>query len=471
MNKTISINRVKNFGAVYTPLYIVQIMLELSGYDKDILEKHILENSFGDGAFLREIVRKYCNVFTNVYGNKPNILKQHLETYIHGIEINYDEYIKCINMLDVIVSEYGVYNVSWDLYNDNALNFDKFNGKMDYVIGNPPYVRVHNLDRDTVKQMEFTKTGMTDLYIAFYEIGLMQLNKYGKLCYITPSSFFTSKSGITLREYIEKYHSLSDVIDLGKIQVFENIMSYTAVTLFQNNKYFDYINYIDYETKKQQLLPYSEVFQSGQMHFDDLEILDLISTINTYYDILNNSCISVKNGYATLADKIFINNDFMDDNIVLPVLKASTGKWSKMIFPYDSEGNPYSEEYIEEYYPSIYEYLISNKEKLISRSLEKNSDWFLFGRSQGIKDTFKNKIAINTMIKDFNSIKLNQVEKGMGIYSGLYILSTYTFDDIYNAVYHSDFIKYLKSLRKYKSGGYYTFSSKDLEKYLMYRLH
>ena len=32
-------------------------------------------------------------------------------------------------------------------------------------------------------------------------------------------------------------------------------------------------------------------------------------------------------------------------------------------------------------------------------------------------------------------------------------------------------IKYLKSLRKYKSGGYYTFSSKDLEKYLMYRLH
>ena len=82
MNKTISINRVKNFGAVYTPLYIVQIMLELSGYDKDILEKHILENSFGDGAFLREIVRKYCNVFTNVYGNKPNILKQHLETYL-----------------------------------------------------------------------------------------------------------------------------------------------------------------------------------------------------------------------------------------------------------------------------------------------------------------------------------------------------------------------------------------------------
>ena len=141
-----------------------------------------------------------------------------------------------------------------------------------------------------------------------------------------------------------------------------------------------------------------------------------------------------------------------------------------MIFPYDKDGNPYSEDYIERYYPSIYKYLKANKEKLISRSLEKNSDWFLFGRSQGIKDTFKQKIAINTMIKDIHSIKLNTVDKGNGIYSGLYILTNYTYDDIYNAVYNNEFIIYLKSLKKYKSSGYYTFSSKDLEKYLIYKL-
>lgn len=471
MDKKQETIKIKNFGAVYTPDYIVKLMLELMDYqDNNIIGKHILENSFGDGAFLVEIVKRYCKIFSLQYGYKPEILKEHLEKYIHGIEINKEAYLKCISNLNSIVLEYDIHDVVWDLYNDDALTFNKFNGQMDYVVGNPPYVRVHNLNRDVVKKMEFTQTGMTDLYIAFYEIGLKQLNKYGKLCYITPSSFFTSKSGIALRQYIEKYHLLSDVIDLGKIQVFENIMSYTAITLFQNNRYFDVINYLDYEVKKQQLLPYSEIFQSGQMHFDDLETLNLIATVNMCYDILNNKCINVKNGYATLADKIFINNEFTDENIVLPILKASTGKWSKMIFPYDSEGNPYSEEYIEEYYPSVYEYLISHKEKLISRSLDTNSDWFLFGRSQGIKDTFKQKIAINTMIKDINSIKLNFVDSGYGIYSGLYILTNYTYDDIYNAVYNDEFVIYLKSLKKYKSGGYYTFSSKDLEKYLVYKL-
>ncbi len=471
MDKKQQTTKIKNFGAVYTPYYIVQMMLELIGYiDDSIIDKHILENSFGEGAFLMEIVRKYCKIFTLKYGNKPDILKMHLEKYIHGIEINKEAYLKCISNLNSIVLEYGVYDVVWDLYNDDALTFNKFDERMDYVIGNPPYVRVHNLDRDIVKKMEFTKTGMTDLYIAFYEIGLKQLNKFGKLCYITPSSFFTSKSGIALRNYIEQTKSLNIVIDLGKIQVFDNIMSYTTITLFQKNKNFDNILYIDYETQKESILSYFDIFQDGLMYFESAEILHLISMINISYNMSSNNCISVKNGYATLADKIFINNNIENTDIVLPVLKASTGKWSKCIFPYNEAGNPYSEDYIEQYYPYIYKYLKMHKEKLISRSLEKNSDWFLFGRSQGIKDTFKHKIAINTMIKNKNSIKLNVVEKGNGVYSGLYILTNYTYDDIYNAVYSDEFIIYLKSLKKYKSGGYYTFSSKDLEKYLVYKL-
>lgn len=471
MDRKEQCHKIKNFGAVYTPNYIVNMMLELIGYkDNNIIGKHILENSCGEGAFLTEIVSIYCKAFILKYGNNPEILKIHLEKYIHGIEINEEAYLKCRANLDAVAVEYNIYNVSWDLYNDDALYFDKFNGKMDYVIGNPPYVRVHNLDRHSVKQMEFTKTGMTDLYIAFYEISLKQLNKSGKLCYITPSSFFTSKSGMALRNYIKQTKSLSTVIDLGKLQVFENIMSYTAITLFHNNRSFESLSYIDYETKKEHVLPYNKVFQDNLMYFESIEILQLISDINISYEQLNRNCISVKNGYATLADKIFINDNIEDTEIVLPVLKASTGKWSKMIFPYDKDGNPYSEDYIERYYPSIYKYLKANKEKLISRSLEKNSDWFLFGRSQGIKDTFKQKIAINTMIKDIHSIKLNTVNKGNGIYSGLYILTNYTYDDIYNAVYNNEFIIYLKSLKKYKSSGYYTFSSKDLEKYLIYKL-
>ena len=58
------LNRIKNFGAVYTPNYIVNMMLELIGYkDNNIIGKHILENSCGEGAFLTEIVSIYCKAF------------------------------------------------------------------------------------------------------------------------------------------------------------------------------------------------------------------------------------------------------------------------------------------------------------------------------------------------------------------------------------------------------------------------
>ena len=65
-------------------------------------------------------------------------------------------------------------NVGWDLLNTNALSVTRYDGQMDFVVGNPPYVRVHNLeeDYDEVKSFRFAEGGMTDLYLAFYELGL-----------------------------------------------------------------------------------------------------------------------------------------------------------------------------------------------------------------------------------------------------------------------------------------------------------
>ena len=41
---------------------------------------------------------------------------------------------------------------------------------MDWVVGNPPYVRVHNLGSSAmdVKRQVFSQGGMTDLYLSFY---------------------------------------------------------------------------------------------------------------------------------------------------------------------------------------------------------------------------------------------------------------------------------------------------------------
>ena len=55
----------KENGRFYTPSYIVDIILDLSEYKGEkILKKHVMENSCGDGAFLKAIVKRYCEEAT-----------------------------------------------------------------------------------------------------------------------------------------------------------------------------------------------------------------------------------------------------------------------------------------------------------------------------------------------------------------------------------------------------------------------
>ncbi|MBR7014250.1 MAG: hypothetical protein IKI07_05230, partial [Prevotella sp.] len=116
-------------------------------------------------------------------------------------------------------------------------------------------------------------------------------------------------------------------------------------------------------------------------------------------------------------------------------------------------------------------HLLVHVDKLANnRNIENNKEWYLFGRTQALNDVSKKKYAINTIIKDKDSIKLEIVPEGKGLYSGLYILTEIEFEEIQKLIVSEDFINYIKLLRNYKSGGYYTFSSKDIEQYLNYKL-
>ena len=56
-------HNIKNLGQVSTPASIVDFMLDAAGYKgENVLSKHILDNSCGDGSFLKSIVKRYVEV-------------------------------------------------------------------------------------------------------------------------------------------------------------------------------------------------------------------------------------------------------------------------------------------------------------------------------------------------------------------------------------------------------------------------
>lgn len=463
---------VKSHGRVYTPDHIVNLILDFGGYNSaKILQKHVIDNSCGDGAFLVEIINRYCSHFLQ-HNNDLSILKYELETYIHGIELDDTECEKCKTNLDKVAEKFGISNVEWNVLNADTLTVDHFNGKMNFVFGNPPYVRVHNLESsyDAVKKFKFAEDGMTDLFIVFFEIGFKMLSKNGLMCLITPSSWLSSLAGKNLREYVLTHHNLSGVIDLEHYQPFE-ATTYTLISRFSKSQCFKGIEYFNFDTDIldkcfQDNISYDNIRIDKNFYLSKNENLELLRKIKTTHSY---PYVSVKNGFATLADKVFIGDfDFSDGTI--KILKASTGKWSKCIYPYDNNGKPLTQsEFMKN--QNAYEYLLSHQDKLAKgRDIEDDKYWYLFGRTQALKDVSKTKYAINTILKDVESIKLEIVPEGCGIYSGLYILTEIEFEIISQHIHSEDFIEYIKLLKNYKSGGYYTYASKDLEQYLNYKL-
>ena len=467
---------IKSKGRVYTPDYIVNNILDMAHYvGDDIIERHVIDNSCGDGAFLCSIISRYCETALE-NGISTKTLKKHLEKYIHGIEIEPIEYRKCLENVNSIIRRYGITtDIEWDILCDDTLKVDKYNGKMDYVLGNPPYVRVHNLDDslDTTKRFSFAQGGMTDLYIVFYEIGLKMLNKNGILGYITPSSFFNSLAGNYMRKFFVQGKLIEKIVDLKHFQAF-NATTYTTIVILNkqhNSKELDY-----YQFDKKNLIPYyietlipEDYYISKNFYFSNKQNLALLKKI--FFNI-GHCDIEVKNGYATLCDDVYIGSFDFKTKYIIPVIKASRGERKQIIYPYDRNGKLITEEELRKE-EKLYKYLLKNKSKLVNRSSEKKDDscWFAFGRSQAINDTYKNKISINALLRTPSDLKIVSAPAGTGVYSGLYLIGNeQSLSKISEILLNEEFSIYISLLGKYKSGGYYTFSSKDVKAYLDYKL-
>lgn len=464
---------IKHSGQVFTPAFLVVTILDYAGYiGGNILRKHIIDNSCGDGAFLCEITKRYCNDYIDANGSIQG-LKEELEKFIHGIELDPVAFANCLYNLETIASDFGVENVQWDILNTNALSVVKFNAMMDFVVGNPPYVRVHNLEEnyEEVKTFNFAQDGMTDLYLVFYELGLRMLNKRGKLCYITPSSWLSSRAATNMRKYILLYKNLAGLIDLGHYQAFDSATTYTMIALFDLQHMGNEIDYYTYSEESNEKVyvdsfSYEEMSIGGNFYVASRKDLSMLKEIRT---TPTHGFVRVKNGFATLADKVFIK-DVPFQALTIPILKASTGKWEQGFFPYDTKGKPLSKEDIFSY-PEVAEYLELNKASLLKQYTEEQKpDWYLYGRTQAIKDVYLRKYSINSIIKQVRTIKLIDIPAGAGVYSGLYILTEVPCDILESAIKSEEFINYLTILKHYKSGGYYTYSSKELEQYLNYRI-
>lgn len=108
-------------------------------------------------------------------------------------------------------------------------------GGFDLVIGNPPYVRMELIKafKPYLKTRYEVVSDRADLYCYFYERGLRLLKPGGRLGYISSNTFFKTRSGKPLREYLLREATIESVVDFGDLQVFEGVTTYPAIVILR----------------------------------------------------------------------------------------------------------------------------------------------------------------------------------------------------------------------------------------------
>lgn len=543
-------------GQYMTPDGIVSMILNSIGYTgQHVLTKTIMEPSFGDGAFLINIIQR---IITE--GKKSGLTEFEIGSIINnkvfGIEKDENLYNRALKRLNSLLDVYDIKNVTWDnlICGDTLIAYKTFESCLDYVVGNPPYVRIHNIPneyRDAVKKFRFVN-GMIDLYIVFYEIGLLMLNDTGKLGYISPNSFMKNTSQRAFRNYLVESKYISAIYDFKTSKIFDDADTYTCICILnKNNRRKDFSvdykefsmyqmvveNRFEYEYFKDQLQDKAWNLSSD----DDIKFLEK----NKGLPIKVQNMAIVQNGIVTNKDAAYVIHVYLDKELISPYMgkhsdrkrtvyfrdkngvvhpiessilhrcvKASRYNGvmdnTYIIFPYEkspapkfftcdgkdveSGYQPLTELKLKCSFPKAYKYLSSLKDELITRDMDKNVAWFLFGRSQGLQNSCYKKVVFKHIInKSAPVIKPYILDEDVIVYSGMYTtvdinlvislktksngdkeIDKYIFDkalydnalkNVYDIFISDDFAKYCSMIGKDKSGGYVEISTKMVKQF------
>jgi hypothetical protein len=264
-------------------------------------------------------------------------------------------------------------------------------GDYDMSFGNPPYIRIQNLDKNYLELLKSkyktVLTGNVDIYYAFLE---KTLNESKKIGFIVPNSFIKTKSGKALRNLL--LDRLNYIFDFELNKVWHNVSIYTSI-LICGEKSENMI----YETNRKTC-----EFSKNNLKKNSTWIF---TNDSEKHQRLNDLIISAGGGLATLRDKIYIidcaDDDFcyknshrIEKEICQKYIKATKTKkfeYSYIIYPYiDSQIIP--EEQMARQYPLCYDYLLSMKDELNKRDkgkTEKYPTWYAYGRKQGLLKQFE----------------------------------------------------------------------------------
>jgi adenine-specific DNA-methyltransferase len=226
-------------GAVYTKRWVVDLLLDLAGYVPDInlVDVVAVEPAAGEGAFLEAIIERLvascCRLGREIGDCAPSLVA--FEVDINSAGAARETAFRTLVSLGVAIETARNLADSWIRTGDYLL--DSFSSEADFVLGNPPYVRLEEMSESTAglyRQLYSTMRGRADLYVAFFEAALSQLRDGGTCAFICADRWMRNQYGTELRRFITSRFSVDTVLEMHNAAAFQDdVDAYPAITVIR----------------------------------------------------------------------------------------------------------------------------------------------------------------------------------------------------------------------------------------------
>jgi adenine-specific DNA-methyltransferase len=371
----------QNYGEVFTRRWVVEVLLDLTGYtaDRDLGTLHLLEPSCGSGAFLGPAVERLIKSAQSQGRDLPS-LGGAISAYDLQAEHAEASRALCRDLLitaGVPGPAAGELARQWVARADFLLP-EADASAADVVIGNPPYVRYDDLPDDLAARYRSTwptMRGRGDIYVGFIERSLRLLKPGGKAGFICADRWMRNQYGVDLRELVARDYAVEHIWTMHDVDAFEaQVSAYPAITVLGNHAQGPAVvaDTTSHFGPASAFALAKAAHDEGFEEFSDIGVtahrlphwfdggelwptgsparLALIEHLNDRFGPLHDpgTGTKVSIGIATGADKVYITKDptIVEPDRVLPLamrrdLMSGTFKWqgNYLINPWAADGS------------------------------------------------------------------------------------------------------------------------------------
>ncbi len=280
----------KRLGQFYTPEEVVDYILDGVGYksDQEIEGKTLLDPACGSGGFLVPAINRLVERLRSKNFDAITILNKARDN-IYGFDINpFAAHLAETNLLfqvmDLIseakkldstfkMDQFSVFvtdslkmpkegqkekqtflfennlafstaSMDAETVKDIKLKRGRFAGGVDFVVGNPPYVKARNPSKILEKQRKEleicrqykTLYQMWDIYVPFIERGFMTLKMGGRFGFIVSDSFEKAKYATLIRKLLTEETKILEIVFFKNTKLFEEASVHNVIFTFEKGK-------------------------------------------------------------------------------------------------------------------------------------------------------------------------------------------------------------------------------------------